>query len=224
VHFSRSGLLLSHVVSDFLPPPRALAAGGRLSFHRREQTWATRLLALLLLCAIGGCDRKEIVTYGQWCDYIRDPTAMSHQYDSFRLDRDSVVSGVIAAWDRIIVENNAEWLGTTRERVYDDTLVRKLRAIHFMGAFRRGDTLTFALGAMPSPIVVPGQSQAQTMADEYEKRMRLAQDPAAVTKMDGGTYCLYEGLNVFFARIDVQESDSRASIHNRLFEKLKAYH
>jgi hypothetical protein len=188
-----------------------------------------RLAPLLFALAVvynfvHGCDNRTVATYDQWCDYVHDPAALEHRYDVFTFKKDSVVDGVAAAWDRIIVENSAKGLGVHPQEIATDTLIRKLRTDHLMGAFRVGDTLHFILVFVPSSVTVPGQSQAQTMADEYERRMVAARDTSAPRTMEHGMYCLYEGLNVFFARIDIQESDSRASIQNYLYEKLKAYH
>ncbi len=114
-----------------------------------------RVIGLLVLTFAQGCSTKEVKDFASWCQYIHDPKI--GQYDVFRMDKQAVIDGVVAAWDRIIVENSAQALGS------------------------------------------PANIDSEV------------------------TYCLYSGISVFFARLDIHASDGTAAVTNATFEKLKRY-
>jgi hypothetical protein len=179
----------------------------------------------VLVVGLTACTHREVNNYADWCAYIRSPNE-DEQVDGFTFKRDSVIAGLVAAWDKILVENGAKTLGVPLDSIGTDTVVAEMRRIHMVGAWRQGDTLHLELTLIPPPITSRGRSNADVMADEYRKRMTAAAKLSAKQSMEPAMYCLYTGLNVFFARIDVRAGpgdSGRASIVSDVFAKLKAY-
>jgi len=178
------------------------------------------VIGLLVLTFAQGCSTKEVKDFASWCQYIHDPKI--GQYDVFRMDKQAVIDGVVAAWDRIIVENSAQALGSPAN-IDSDSVMSELRKARVVGAWRQGDTLHFALGLIVSPIVDPSRSTAEVLAREYGSRLASVNQDRASERMDSVTYCLYSGISVFFARLDIHASDGTAAVTNATFEKLKRY-
>lgn len=189
-----------------------------------EALRSMRIYFLLLtpLClAVLGCSTKEVKDFASWCDYIHDPKM--GQYDVLSLDKEAVIDGVVSAWDRIIAENSAHVLGVPADSIATDRVMAELRKARAIGAWKAGDTLNFALTLIPSPVLDPSRTEAETMADQYRMRLSSVNHEDAKGKMDPMTYCLYSGITVYFARLDVHTSDGTASVRNEVFEQLKKY-
>ncbi len=181
---------------------------------------AVGALALVSLATVG-CTSVNVSDYPSWCSYVHSPK--EGEADVFSMDQEAVKAGVVAAWNKIIFENSTEVLGMDHADVERDSLMQELRRIHAVGAWSVGDTITFGLTVFPATQLNAGGSSAEVFGRQYQAGMEKAATLHGKAEMERGEYCLYEGLNVFFASIVVRTSNSTATIPSEVFERLKKY-
>ena len=182
-----------------------------------------QFMVLVFVVVAGGtsCSSIKINDFATWCNYVHDPR--QGQYDIFSMDREAVIDDLVKTWDRILIENNASVLGISPAEVEADSVIRELRRIKMIGAWRTGDTVSFSIGLIPSPVVTADAGSAEVFAAEYNERLSAVRRDGAADQMDPVTYCLYDGLDIFFARLDVYTSDGTASVTTQTFERLKKF-
>jgi hypothetical protein len=153
--------------------------------------------------------------------YIHDPDNSRYDAFVFSMDTEAIIDGVVSAWDEVIVANSAQTVGATSADLDSDSLIRELRQARTMGAWKDADTLHFALLLTPSPIVNPRSTEASMYAEAFNARLAAARQTNAISTMESGQYCLYQGIDLFFARLSVHTTDGRSDITTEAYHRLK---
>jgi hypothetical protein len=180
-----------------------------------------RIPLLLFAISAWGCSSVIISDYKSWCAYVHD--RKKGDYDISSMDRKAVKAGIVAEWDKIVVENSAAALGVPLASISSNTVLAEMRRLHLTGVRAEGDTIVFGLAAIPPTEIAVGKTSSDVYAAQYASRMKIAQSKDAASEMDQGMYCLYTGLNLFFARVVIQTSEGSTTINGELFEKLKKF-
>jgi hypothetical protein len=176
-----------------------------------------------LVCLIGtlGCSGVRIADFRSWCQYIHDPEGPQYDAFAFYMDTDSVIADLVSTWDRIIIENNAYVLGVPSSKTESDSVISELRRLRIVGAWQTSDTLHLAVGVVPSALLHPERSDADLFAEEYSRRLQQVREPDARRTMEAGTYCLYEGIEIFFAQLSIHAPDGVAQVSTDTYHRLK---
>lgn len=181
----------------------------------------TKAIALAGLCLITGCTEVHVDSYEAWCDYIHAP---EQDIDVFSMDREAIIEDVVALWNRFTMEAVAPIFGTSPESAGSDTLLAELREDRMVGAWREGDTLHVAVGLMVPTAVRDGMSPADDSTfylDVLRDGLRAVRSPDARGSMDPAGFCTYQGIEIFFARLDVHTSFGVQPIETEAFHELK---
>lgn len=181
---------------------------------------ATRVGLVAVLVVLSACNQTKVNDFESWCSYTQNQ--QKGQIDVLSFDREPVRNAIVKKWDTILEQNAVDLLGPSKTGK-PDSVVAELRRSKMLGAWRVGDTVHFGLSLFPSPIETPGVSVADGLAAAYSKNLSLAGSRRGVEEMDSGMYCLYAGLNLFFARVELHASDGNASITSDAFAKLQKY-
>lgn len=183
--------------------------------------YRTRLPSLLLLLGLAACSSESVQSFQGWCEYVHAPT---REHDVFSMDTDAIASGLVATWDTIVVENNAAMLDVHTSDIWTNSVVSELRDARMIGAWAEGDTIHFGLGlVLPPPFITSSMSSAEVFGSEYAARLAAGRDRPGESTMDPTTFCLYRGIETFFARLSLHTSDSDATIETEIFERVKQY-
>ena len=178
-------------------------------------------LALALVGLVTGCSSVNIDSFNAWCEYVHNRTDPKYDVFAFSMDRDAVINGLVAAWDTIIVTNSSPVLGVDATDAYQDSLVIELRRSGVIGASRSGDTLYFGLTVVPSPAIAPGRTIASVFEDAFSRRLSQSSTTDGPASADPIQYCLYEGIDLFFAQLSIAAADGTAKIKTDGYHKLK---
>lgn len=175
----------------------------------------------LLPFVVFGCSRAKVTDFESWCAYVHDPK--QGQYDIFSMDQAAVKGGVVTVWDRIIVDNSAGVFGISPDSALRDSVMAEMRKAHVVGAWSSADTIYLGLGLVSPTELVAGKSTADVYAAKYRANMERAAELTGQERMDPQTYCLYTGLNIFFAKVVVRTTDGTSAIESEVYRKLKKY-
>jgi hypothetical protein len=176
---------------------------------------------VVTLVLVASCSQATVKDFDSWCSYVHDPK--QGEYDVLTFDRDAVRGAVVKRWDGIIEQNAREVLASPGRDGKPDSLIIELRRLKMLGVWSVGDTIHLGVVLFPPPTLSPGESTAHALALAYRQRMDAVRAPDAKATTEAGMYCLYTGLNTFFARVDVHAADGTEAIPNELFERLKRY-